>query len=50
MKGKWDHPKEDLAKYGYKPYMKYKTLINLFSFSLHIESNIKIFTILFPHF
>jgi hypothetical protein len=35
-----DHPWEDLAKSGYKPFMKYKTLIILLYFWLHSENRI----------
>ncbi len=51
MQKKWQSSLENLAKSGYQPEMKYKTLIGLLHFCLHTEKpNIKIwqFVLIFP--
>jgi hypothetical protein len=41
MEKKWQSSLENLAKYGYKLYMKYKTSIILLYFWLHTEIKYK---------
>jgi hypothetical protein len=46
-----NHSKEDLARSGYKPYVKHKTLIILLYFCLHTEKKFKKnLVVFFPSF